>query len=148
MNLFRSTCLAFAAWLGTGMGNFAAFAHTASPFQYDFGPAAEDARVTQDPRRNDVSPVNSSVGSIALSVDYAVSQQPDDQLGVYALPGVAFGYGLPVDFPLSQLSFRQLSEPVVPEPSTVLGGIAAAGLMLAFLAQRFWTSRRHAAPRT
>ena len=51
-----------------------------------------------------------------------------------ALP---LAYEAPVDDSLLPLSLSQISEPIVPEPSTILGGIAAAGLMLAFLVRRW-----------
>lgn len=73
-----------------------------------------------------------------------MSQQIDAQLGIYAIPDVAFGYDIPVDYPVGQLSLRQ---PIVPEPSTIFGGLAAAGLMLAFLVRR-WIQRRSSAPGT
>ena len=151
-HLFRAICIAFAACVGTGVGNFAAFGHTAPPFRYDFGPETAPFPVSQDPGRTDntlaIYPIPSDRGdSIASLADYAMSQQIDAQPGLYVIPGVAFGYDIPVDYPAGQLSLRQPSEPIVPEPSTIFGGIAAAGLMLVFLVRR-WIQRRSSAPGT
>jgi hypothetical protein len=52
-DLFRAICIAFAACVGTGVGNFAAFGHTAPPFRYDFGAETGHFPVSQDPNRND-----------------------------------------------------------------------------------------------
>jgi hypothetical protein len=111
-HLFRAICIAFAACVGTGVGNFAAFGHTALPFRYDFGPETGRFPVSQDPSRNDITlaiyPIPDNRGdSIAALADYAMSQQIDAQLGIYAIPDVAFGYDIPVDYPVGQLSLRQ-----------------------------------------
>lgn len=134
--LSKTICLAFAVYLAMGL---AALGHPAQPFRYDFAP--ESFPASKGGNRNDfiltIYPVigNAPDGSIASLADHATSQQIDAQLGIYAVPSV-IGLGYDVDHPLSQLSFQQISGPAVPEPSTILGVIAAAGLMLAFLVAR------------
>jgi hypothetical protein len=146
--LFRTICIALAAYLGAG---FAALGHPATPFRYDFGPETERFPVTRDPDRNDNTfanyPITGSArgGGIVSLADSAMSQEINAHLD--AIPGAPFGYDFPVDYPLGQLSLRPISEPVVPEPSTILGGLAAAGLMVAFLMRR-WRQRGSSVPGT
>lgn len=134
-SFFRVTFLGIAACLVAWMGNLPALGPKDPPFAYDFGSAKHPSGF-QDSNRSDIAFAIFPNGNTASMPD-SMPQQIDRR----DAPGVAFAYETPVDDSLLPLSLPQISEPIVPEPSTILGGIAAAGLMLAFLMRR-WRHNR------
>jgi hypothetical protein len=124
-----ATVIAVAACLAACVVILPEQGHTDVPFAYDFGSTKRPAGY-QDPRRSDLA------SAIFPNVDTAwlAEHAMGDERGAY---GIALGYEAPVDDSLLPLSPSQIAESIVPEPSAILGGIAAAGLILAFLVRRW-----------
>ncbi len=138
VSLFKAICFTLTVYIGACLTNFSALAHTEGPFPYDFG-SEKLSPPSQDSNRSGVAfAINPDAGNargdnMPSLADSAMPQQIDVQGDAH---GGANGFDAPVDS-LRSLSLSQTSEPIVPEPSTILGGIAAAGLMLAFLVRRW-----------
>jgi hypothetical protein len=129
----RVAVIAVAACLIACLGSFSALGHTDLPFAYDFGSAKRPADY-QEPQRSDLAAAMFSNVDVAWLVEFGMPQRIGDQRGAY---GIAFNYEAQVDDSLPPHSLSQITEPIVPESSTLLGGIAAAGLILAFLVRRW-----------
>ena len=127
----RVAVIAVAACLVACLGNFSALGHTDLPFAYDFGSAKRPADY-QEPHRSDIASAIFPNVDTAWLAEFGMPQRIGDQRGAY---GIAFYYEAQADDSLLPLS--QNAEPIVPESSTLLGGIAAAGLILAFLVRRW-----------
>jgi hypothetical protein len=78
---------------------------------------------------------NARGGGVSFSSDYAMSQRVDVQVNVYAIPSAPFGHNVPLGAFEGGITFRESEPAVVPQPSTVLGGLAAAGLIRAFFCE-------------
>jgi hypothetical protein len=79
---------------------------------------------------------NARGGGVSFSSDYAMSQRIDVQVNVYAIPSAPFGHNVPLGAFQGGITFRESEPAVVPEASTVLGGLAAAGLIGVFFLRR------------
>jgi hypothetical protein len=132
-SLARVTAIAVAACLVACLGSFSALGNSDPPFAYDFGSAKRPAGY-QDPHRSDIASAIFPNVDTAWLAEYVMPQRMGVERGAY---GIAFGYEAPVDDSLPPLSLSQIAESIVAEPSTILGGIAAAGLILAFLVLRW-----------
>lgn len=79
---------------------------------------------------------NARGGGVSFSSDYAMSQRVDVQVNVYAIPSAPFGHNVPLGAFEGGITFREYEPAVVPQPSRVLGGLAAASLIGAFFVRR------------
>lgn len=126
VHLLRMAC--FAIVVTVIAANFSALGNVATTFPYEFDSATEGANAPL----SSISIVEAEPKATVAALAYlAMSERVNARSSDTTDSSFLYNLGFILD-PLGEPS-RPVSEPAIPEPSTLFAGIAAGGLVLAFL---------------